>query len=173
MARVLPNEEFRCHQERCEGDGAVKVRRPPWQVLLAAVGCLLLAVAVGVVAMALNPKEGVSLADLMAVGLTSMALAGSLLVWVRGSTARLAGSPASTNAAVDPQPHSEASGVTRPAQVVAVPQQLPAVVAGFAGRVAELAALTSLLDGSVGAGGTVVISAVDGMGGIGKPKSRL
>jgi len=137
------------------------------------VGCLLLAIAVGVVAMALNPKEGVSLADLMAVGLTSVALAGSLLVWVKGSTARLAGSPAPANAAVDPQPRGEGSGVTRPAPVVAVPRQLPAVVAGFAGRVAELAALTSLLDESTSTGGTVVISAVDGIGGIGKPKPRL
>jgi hypothetical protein len=30
---------IRRHQERCEGGGAVRVRRPPWQVLLAAVGC--------------------------------------------------------------------------------------------------------------------------------------
>jgi PKD repeat protein len=75
------------------------------------------------------------------------------------------------SAAVDPHPRDEGSGVTRPAP--AVPQQLPAVVAGFAGRVAELAALTSLLDESADAGGTVVISAVDGMGGIGKPKPGL
>src|SRR5215470_13301295 len=149
---------IRRHQERCEGDGAVRVRRPPWQVLLAAVGCLLLAIAVGVVGMALNPQEGVNLAELMAVGLTSVALAGSLLVWVRGSTARLAGSPTPASAAVAPQPHGEASGVTSPAPAVA----------GFAGRVAELAALTSRLDESAGASGTVVISAVDGMGGIGK-----
>src|SRR5215470_17916336 len=168
MARVLPNEEFRCHQERCEGDGAVKVRRPPWQVLVATAGCLLLAIAVGVVAMALNPKEGVSLADLMAVGLTSVALAGSLLVWVKGSTARLAGSPTPASAAVAPQPHGEASGVTSPAPAVAVPRQLPAVVAGFAGRVAELAALTSRLDESTGAGGTVIIAAVSGTAGVGK-----
>jgi tetratricopeptide (TPR) repeat protein len=149
----------------------VRVRRPPWQVLLAAVGCLLLAVAVGVVAVALNPKEGVSLADLMAVGLTSVALAGSLLVWVRGSTARLAGPPARADAAVGPHPHGEASGVARPPPAVApvaVPRQLPAMLAGFAGRVAELAALTSRLDESTRTGGTVVISAVDGMGGIGK-----
>src|SRR5262250_259421 len=159
---------IRRHQERCEGDGAVRVRRPPWQVLLAAVGCLLLAIAVGVVGMALNPQEGVNLAELMAVGLTSVALAGSLLVWVRGSTARLAGSPTPASAAVAPQPHGEASGVTSPAPAVAVPRQLPAVVAGFAGRVAELAALTSRLDESAGASGTVVISAVDGMAGIGK-----
>jgi CHASE2 domain-containing sensor protein len=63
----------------------VRVRRPVWQVLAAAVGCLVLALVVGVVATALNPKEGVSLADLTAVGLTSLALAGSLLIWVMGS----------------------------------------------------------------------------------------
>jgi hypothetical protein len=82
------------------------------------------------------------------VGLTSVALAGSLLLWVRGSTAALAGSPAPADAAVDPHSHGDAGGVTRPAPVVAVPRQLPAVVAGFAGRVAELAALTSRLDQS-------------------------
>ena len=142
----------------------MRVGRPRWQVVAAAVGCLLLAIVVGVVAMALNPKEGVSLADLTAVGLTSVALAGSLLVWVKGSTVGLDGSPVRANEG--PPPRGEGSGATRPA--VAVPRQLPAVVAGFAGRVAELAALTSLLDESAGAAGTVVISAVDGMGGIGK-----
>jgi hypothetical protein len=57
----------------------VRVGRPRWQVVAAAVGGLLLAIAVSVVALAVNPKEGVSLADLMAVGLTSVALVGSLL----------------------------------------------------------------------------------------------
>jgi tetratricopeptide (TPR) repeat protein len=62
--------------------------------------------------------------------------------------------------------HGEDSGGMRPAP--AVPRQLPAAVAGFAGQVAELAALTSLLEQSTSTGGTVVISAVDGMAGIGK-----
>jgi hypothetical protein len=62
--------------------------------------------------------------------------------------------------------HGEDRDGTRPAP--AVPRQLPATVAGFAGRVAELAALTSLLEQSTSTGGTVVISAVDGTAGIGK-----
>jgi tetratricopeptide (TPR) repeat protein len=132
---------------------------------------MLLAIVVGVVATALNPKQGVSLADLMAVGLTSVALAVSLLVWVRGSAASGTPPPAPANEEVNLHSHGGGSGVARPtsAMAVAVPRQLPAAaVAGFAGRVAELAALTSLLDQSASAGGTVVISAVGGTAGIGK-----
>ena len=55
-----------------------------------------------------------------------------------------------------------------PSPVVAVPRQLPAAVAGFAGRAAELEALTSLLEEAALPGGTVVISAIDGTAGIGK-----
>jgi hypothetical protein len=49
-----------------------------------------------------------------------------------------------------------------------VPQQLPAVVAHFAGRVGELATLTGLLRGRVERGGTVVISAIGGAARVGK-----
>jgi DNA-binding SARP family transcriptional activator/Tfp pilus assembly protein PilF len=49
-----------------------------------------------------------------------------------------------------------------------VPRQLPAGVAYFAGRTGELAALTDLLGGRAGAGGTVVISAIGGTAGVGK-----
>ncbi len=54
------------------------------------------------------------------------------------------------------------------------PVQLPADVAGFTGRAAELAALDALAGARAGAGGgsggsdTVVISAIDGMAGVGK-----
>ena len=56
----------------------------------------------------------------------------------------------------------------------AVPRQLPAAVAGFTGRAAELRALTRLLD-EVGAGarGTVVISAISGTAGVGKTALAL
>jgi TIR domain len=49
-----------------------------------------------------------------------------------------------------------------------LPQQLPAAVAHFAGRVGELATLTGLLRGPDDNGGTVVISAVSGTAGVGK-----
>src|SRR5262249_45691745 len=49
-----------------------------------------------------------------------------------------------------------------------VPQQLPSPVTHFAGRAGELAALTGLLSGRADRGGTVVISAVSGMAGVGK-----
>src|SRR5215813_569113 len=49
-----------------------------------------------------------------------------------------------------------------------VPQQLPAAVAHFAGRVGELAMLTGLLHGRAERGGTVVISAIGGTAGVGK-----
>ncbi len=48
-----------------------------------------------------------------------------------------------------------------------VPQQLPAATRGFAGRSIELQKLTVLLD-DIASAGTMVISAVDGMPGIGK-----
>jgi DNA-binding SARP family transcriptional activator/tetratricopeptide (TPR) repeat protein len=48
------------------------------------------------------------------------------------------------------------------------PRLLPPAVNAFTGRAAELAALTGLLDGVGSAPGTVVISAIDGMAGIGK-----
>src|SRR5262249_32981555 len=43
-----------------------------------------------------------------------------------------------------------------------VPQQLPAAVAHFAGRVGELATLTGLLHGRADHGDTVIISAIGG-----------
>ncbi len=49
-----------------------------------------------------------------------------------------------------------------------VPRQLPAAVRHFTGRQAELDALADLSEEAATAGGTVVISAIDGMAGIGK-----
>jgi DNA-binding SARP family transcriptional activator len=51
---------------------------------------------------------------------------------------------------------------------VAVPRWLPAAAGHFTGRHAELDALTSQLERDGQGGGTVVISAIDGMAGIGK-----
>ncbi len=56
----------------------------------------------------------------------------------------------------------------------AAPRQLPAAVIGFAGRAAELAALTGMLDEADTAGpGTVVISAIGGTAGVGKTALAL
>ena len=49
-----------------------------------------------------------------------------------------------------------------------VPRQLPPAVRHFAGRGDELKILTNLIDTAATAGGTVVISAIDGTAGIGK-----
>jgi DNA-binding SARP family transcriptional activator len=49
-----------------------------------------------------------------------------------------------------------------------IPRQLPSPPPLFTGRAAELAALTGVLDKAADAGGTVVISALSGAGGIGK-----
>lgn len=49
-----------------------------------------------------------------------------------------------------------------------VPRQLPKAIGGFAGRHAELDTLTDLLEQTREAGGTVVISAIEGTAGIGK-----
>jgi tetratricopeptide (TPR) repeat protein/transcriptional regulator with XRE-family HTH domain len=55
-----------------------------------------------------------------------------------------------------------------------VPRQLPAAVADFAGRTAELQRLTQVLDAAGASGpGTVVISAIGGMAGVGKTALAL
>jgi DNA-binding SARP family transcriptional activator len=55
-----------------------------------------------------------------------------------------------------------------------VPRQLPAAVADFVGRAAELAALTQALDqASAASPGTVVISAIGGTAGVGKTALAL
>jgi tetratricopeptide (TPR) repeat protein/transcriptional regulator with XRE-family HTH domain len=59
-------------------------------------------------------------------------------------------------------------------RVAAVPRQLPAAVADFTGRAAELAALTRMLDAAdAGKPGTVVISAIGGTPGAGKTALAL
>jgi tetratricopeptide (TPR) repeat protein/transcriptional regulator with XRE-family HTH domain len=56
----------------------------------------------------------------------------------------------------------------------AVPRQLPAAVADFTGRAAELRRLTQILDAArVGGPGTVVLSAIGGMAGVGKTALAL
>jgi DNA-binding SARP family transcriptional activator len=71
----------------------------------------------------------------------------------------------------DPAPAARPAAAP-PAVAAAAPavlRQLPATVAHFAGRAGELAALTGLLDRAGGElPGTVVISAIDGMPGVGK-----
>ena len=49
-----------------------------------------------------------------------------------------------------------------------VPRQLPTAPSHFAGRTAELQALTKLVNGGRDAGGTVMISAISGTAGVGK-----
>lgn len=49
-----------------------------------------------------------------------------------------------------------------------VPRQLPTAPSHFAGRAAELQALTRLVKGAGDAGGTVMISAISGIAGVGK-----
>ncbi|MGP3923008.1 BTAD domain-containing putative transcriptional regulator [Streptomyces sp. 8N616] len=76
----------------------------------------------------------------------------------------LTGDPALT-------PRTGPTVITRsaPATVPApVPRQLPAPPALFTGRTRELAALSAALDQHADPGGTVVISAIGGTGGIGK-----
>ncbi len=70
------------------------------------------------------------------------------------------------------RPAPDPSAAPSPASLV--PRQLPAVVSGFTGRVAELAALTQMLDESIAdSPGTVVISAISGTAGVGKTALAL
>jgi tetratricopeptide (TPR) repeat protein/transcriptional regulator with XRE-family HTH domain len=68
-----------------------------------------------------------------------------------------------------------AGGTSSPeVRAAAVPRQLPAAVAGFTGRAAELAALTGMLEhAGADAPGTVVISAIGGTAGVGKTALAL
>jgi DNA-binding SARP family transcriptional activator/tetratricopeptide (TPR) repeat protein len=67
----------------------------------------------------------------------------------------------------DPAVVLTATGAAVPAPASPVPRQLPAAVAAFTGRAAELAALTGMLD-QAGTPGTLVISAIGGTAGVGK-----
>jgi DNA-binding SARP family transcriptional activator/tetratricopeptide (TPR) repeat protein len=85
----------------------------------------------------------------------------------------LAGDPPPAARAAAVAVTSAAAAVTAapPAVAAAAPavrRQLPAAAAHFAGRAGELAALTSLLEARAELPGAVVISAIDGMPGVGK-----
>ncbi len=67
-------------------------------------------------------------------------------------------------------PHPAKNPTGRP---LTVPRQLPGAIASFAGRTGELDELTAMLDRDMAAGGTVVISAIDGTAGIGKTAVAL
>ena len=85
----------------------------------------------------------------------------------------LAAGPASPDG---PDTASERDDVTQPGgtRAPAVPRQLPAAVADFTGRAAELETLTRILDDAgTGAPGTVVISAIGGTAGVGKTALAL
>ncbi|SNY70109.1 AfsR/SARP family transcriptional regulator [Paractinoplanes atraurantiacus] len=75
---------------------------------------------------------------------------------------------------VDPGPELQAlyrtllGAPSPPTDVVPAPAQLPASVAGFAGRGAALAELDDLLAASLTAGGAAVIAAISGPAGVGK-----
>jgi DNA-binding SARP family transcriptional activator len=75
----------------------------------------------------------------------------------------LAGDPALHH----PAPTTDRRGRPVPA-AQPVPRELPSPVAGFTGRARELQRLSRLLDPTGAAGRPVVISAIDGMGGVGK-----
>jgi DNA-binding SARP family transcriptional activator/tetratricopeptide (TPR) repeat protein/DNA-binding XRE family transcriptional regulator len=80
--------------------------------------------------------------------------------------------PATSDRPGSPTPPVRAAG--RPARAAAQagqgagPRQLPAAVAHFTGRAPELAVLTGVLEQAGDGAGTVVISAIGGMAGVGK-----
>jgi DNA-binding SARP family transcriptional activator/tetratricopeptide (TPR) repeat protein len=68
-------------------------------------------------------------------------------------------------------PQPEVHGT--PSRAAAIPRQLPAAIPHFAGRAAELERLTQQLDGAAMAEGTVVITAIGGLAGVGKTTLAL
>jgi tetratricopeptide (TPR) repeat protein/transcriptional regulator with XRE-family HTH domain len=134
------------------------------------------------------PRRGHLAQRRKAMGLTQEQLADQLGVdrttvvrWERGETRpqpwvrlKLA---AALGVSVDRLEELLASSGARarpPGQAPQVPRQLPAAVADFTGRAAELAALSAMLDrGRAGAPGTVVISAIGGTAGVGKTALAL
>jgi DNA-binding SARP family transcriptional activator len=71
--------------------------------------------------------------------------------------------------AADPALNRRSTSSSATAPAAPVPRQLPAGVAGFTGRAAELGALTEMLDhAGAGGPGTVVITAIGGTAGVGK-----
>jgi tetratricopeptide (TPR) repeat protein/transcriptional regulator with XRE-family HTH domain len=106
-------------------------------------------------------------------------LAGALRVSVErlgelldSSAARPDGVPEPAGTA--PPGDTPAAATGRDGAAPAVPRQLPAAVADFTGRAAEIATLTRLLDNADGsAPGTVVISAIGGTAGVGKTALAL
>jgi transcriptional regulator with XRE-family HTH domain len=91
------------------------------------------------------------------------------LPWIRPKLARALKVPTGRLEAL-----LAADGRAESAAAAQVPRQLPAAVAGFTGRAAELAALTRMLDEACGdSPGTVVISAIGGTAGVGKTALAL
>jgi DNA-binding SARP family transcriptional activator len=76
--------------------------------------------------------------------------------------------PALARVQVLPAPASAVGPVPAPRVQRVVPRQLPTAPSHFAGRAAELQALTKLVNGAGDAGGTVMISAITGTAGVGK-----
>ena len=100
------------------------------------------------------------------------------LPWIRPKLAATLRVPADRlgELLAGPQAASAADTAARRGQdsTAAVPRQLPAAVADFTGRAAELQALTRILDGAGGgAHGPVVISAIGGTAGVGKTALAL
>jgi tetratricopeptide (TPR) repeat protein/transcriptional regulator with XRE-family HTH domain len=92
------------------------------------------------------------------------------LPWIRPKLARALKVPADRLEALLAVDGRAGSG----AAAAQVPRQLPATVADFTGRAAELAALTQMLDeADAGTPGTVVISAIGGTAGVGKTALAL
>ncbi|HEV2451177.1 MAG TPA: tetratricopeptide repeat protein [Streptosporangiaceae bacterium] len=92
------------------------------------------------------------------------------LPWIRPKLARALKVPAGRLEVLLAVDGGAGSGAT----AAQVPRQLPAAVADFTGRAAELAALTRILNEACGdSPGTVVISAIGGTAGVGKTALAL
>lgn len=140
--------------------------RRRWRIAAAVTALLLLAGVLGVVATALNPAEGINVADLAAVILAAATVAIPVILWAAKRSSGLLDDSFEPPAAL-PNVRQERVSQPVPAAIDVAPSRLPAAILGFAGRVSELEMLTNMLE-EAQRSGVLPILTIDGTAGVGK-----
>jgi len=135
--------------------------RGDWRWVAAAFLIAALVLGFGFILRATNLGTAANVAQLVSLAPLILGLA----TWSR---ARRAARVTEVDRAAGPGAAADGRSAAVPLGGTPVPRQLPAAVAGFAGRAAELGELARLVEEGVTPGGAVVISAIGGTAGIGK-----